>query len=102
MGSSTQLWSSLIRYTVLASQIGFSIAIPLVILALTGRFLDRRFDSSPWFFLASLLLSFLVSAVIMYRHVRRILKLFSNMDHDAHNAQQDAQKKAKENEEHLT
>jgi F0F1-type ATP synthase assembly protein I len=54
----------------LIGQIGFSTAIPLVVLGLLGRYLDKKFQTSPYLFLVGLALA----TVIIYFIIREIVK----------------------------
>tara|TARA_Y100000031_G_C8117747_1_gene336724 strand:+ start:545 stop:835 length:291 start_codon:yes stop_codon:yes gene_type:complete len=47
----------------LAWQLGYTIVIPLLIFALGGRYLDKKFDSSPVLFLIGLVVSVAVTSV---------------------------------------
>ncbi|MBI4142941.1 AtpZ/AtpI family protein [Candidatus Uhrbacteria bacterium] len=58
----------------LAWELGYTIAIPIVLLALGGRFLDRRFGTSPWLLLLGILLSIIVSSIAITMKVRRIIR----------------------------
>lgn len=58
----------------LAWELGYTIAIPIVLLALFGRFLDRQFDSSPWLLLAGIVVSIIISSTIVYRKVSKIIR----------------------------
>ncbi len=58
----------------LALELGFSIAIPIVGLALLGRFADRYFNTSPVLLLVGIILSMFVSVALIYRKVRDVLK----------------------------
>lgn len=60
----------------LAFELGYIIVIPLVILALLGRFLDKRFGSSPWLLLCGIFLSMIISCFGIYKTVAPILKSF--------------------------
>ncbi len=57
----------------LAWELGYTIAIPLVILALVGRLLDKTLNSSPWFLLAGVLLSIVASTWLVYRKTKLIV-----------------------------
>ncbi len=57
----------------LALELGFLIAIPIVGLALLGRFADRYFNTSPYLLLAGILVSFFFSVVLMYRKVKDVI-----------------------------
>lgn len=58
----------------LLGHLGFIIALPLVILGLIGRYLDKKFDSSPWLLLAGLFVSMIISGVAVYRKTIQITK----------------------------
>jgi F0F1-type ATP synthase assembly protein I len=56
-----------------AWELGYSIAIPLVALALGGRFLDRRFDTDPFLFLTGVVLSIFISTLIVFKKSMKIM-----------------------------
>ena len=58
----------------LAWDLGYIIAIPLVLLALGGRLLDRHFNTSPLFLLVGIFVSLIVTTVGVYRKTRDIMK----------------------------
>lgn len=58
----------------LALELGYVIAIPIVVFGLLGRFLDKKFDSSPVLLLAGILVSIIVSSIGIYSKVRKIIK----------------------------
>jgi len=57
----------------LAWELGYSIAVPLVGLALLGRFLDKKFGMSPWLLMAGILISILISSFFIYKKTVDIL-----------------------------
>lgn len=57
-----------------AWRLGYSIAVPLVILLLAGRWLDRRLGTSPWFLISGLVLSFIATNVLMFREALRVMQ----------------------------
>lgn len=57
-----------------AWRLGYSIAIPLVILLLAGRLLDKKLGTSPWFLLIGLGLSFIATNVLMFREAFRVMR----------------------------
>lgn len=57
----------------LAWQLGYTIAIPLVVLALVGRLLDRKLGTGPWLLLAGILSSLIISSWLVYLKVAKIL-----------------------------
>ena len=58
----------------MAWELGYTIAVPIVLLALVGRFADKHFETSPWLLLAGILLSIIVSSALVYRKISPILK----------------------------
>jgi F0F1-type ATP synthase assembly protein I len=58
----------------LAWELGYAIAIPLVVLALLGRFLDKKIGTSPWLLLTGILLSILISSYLIYRKTTNIIE----------------------------
>lgn len=61
------------RAWVLAGELGYMIAIPIVIFALIGRFADRFFDTSPWLLLIGILISIFTSTWLIYRKVKEVM-----------------------------
>ncbi len=57
----------------LAWDLGWMIAVPIVLLAFGGAMLDKKFQSSPWFLLGGIGLAFVISAVMVYGKVLRVL-----------------------------
>lgn len=57
-----------------AWRLGYSIAVPLVILLLAGRLLDKRFGTSPWLLIAGLVLSFIMTNILMFREAMRVMR----------------------------
>ena len=58
----------------LAWELGYTIAIPIVILALLGRYADKAWGTSPWLLLAGVLCSIVTSSSLVYHKVAKILK----------------------------
>ncbi|MBU1164321.1 AtpZ/AtpI family protein [Patescibacteria group bacterium] len=61
----------------IAGQLGWMIAVPVVVLALLGRFLDVKFESSPILLLVGILLSIMISSWIIYF---KIIKVFTEIE----------------------
>ena len=61
-----------------AWQFGYTIAVPLVVLALLGRFLDRKLGTSPWFLLGGILLSIVISSVAVIMKALNIFRSVGN------------------------
>lgn len=58
----------------LAWELGYSIAVPLVIFALLGRWLDRKLATSPWLFLLGIILAVSISSYLVYRKTMEIIR----------------------------
>jgi F0F1-type ATP synthase assembly protein I len=58
----------------LAWELGYTIAVPLVALALGGRFLDKKLGTAPWLLLLGILVSIAVSSWLVYKKTLDILK----------------------------
>lgn len=67
--SNQESWSA----ASLAWELGYLIAVPLVVLALVGRFVDKKYGTSPWFLLAGIVLSILVSSYAVYNKSKEII-----------------------------
>lgn len=63
-------WSSL----GLAWELGYTIAVPLVLFALIGRFLDKKLGTSPFLLLAGILISIGVTSWLVYKKTREIIE----------------------------
>lgn len=64
------------RPLALAWELGYTIAVPLVALALGGRFLDKSFDTSPIFLLIGIFVSIFISTFLVYWKTKKILSKF--------------------------
>ena len=63
-------WSALS----LAWELGYTIAVPLVVFVLGGRWLDRHFGTSPWILLTGVMVSIPISTVVIYVKMMKIIK----------------------------
>ena len=57
----------------MAWETGYTIALPLVIFGLGGRWLDRALGTSPLFLLAGILLAIAATSVWMYRKLKKLM-----------------------------
>ena len=57
----------------LAWDLGWMIALPIVLLAIGGAMLDKKLQSSPWFLLGGIGLAFVISSVMVYGKVIRAM-----------------------------
>lgn len=62
------LWGSL----ELAFELGYLIAVPIVLFGLGGRFVDRWLGTSPWLLLIGIVLAVVLSGVGVSRKIRAI------------------------------
>ena len=62
------LWSALN----LAWELGYTIALPIVILGFGGAWLDKKWGTSPALLLIGIALSLLISGIAVYRKVKSI------------------------------
>lgn len=58
----------------IALELGFIIALPLVILGLLGKSLDGKFGSYPWITLAGILIAIGSTTVWMVRRFKELMK----------------------------
>jgi len=58
----------------LAWELGYTIALPLVLFALVGRFLDKKLGTSPFLLLAGILISIGVTSWLVYKKTREIIE----------------------------
>lgn len=58
----------------IAWELGYTIAVPLVILALAGRWADAKFHTKPWLFLSGVILAILSSSLLLVRKFTRIVR----------------------------
>ena len=64
----------------LALDLGFIIAIPLVVLSLLGRYADKKLATHPWLFLCSILIALSISMWLVYNKVSAVLSEFNSND----------------------
>ena len=67
----------------LLGDLGFLIAVPLVVFGLVGRMLDRKFGTSPWLLLAGLVISLIVTSISIYK---KTLQLTADMENEIRKA----------------
>jgi len=78
-------WSAL----ALAWQLGYSIAVPLVVLALGGRLLDKKFGTSPWLLVSGVILSLFISTFLVYS---KTINILSETEHESETNQKSENK----------
>ncbi len=57
----------------LAFELGYVVAIPIVLLALGGRMIDKKLDSSPWFLLLGVVSAIIISTYWIYKKTTAII-----------------------------
>lgn len=58
----------------LAWELGYTITIPLVILAVLGNLIDKKINTAPLFLIIGIILSIIISTIGVYRAVMPILE----------------------------
>jgi ATP synthase protein I len=77
--SSKPMWQAL----GLAWELGYTIAIPLVIFALAGRLADKWLGTAPWLLIVGIILSIYISTLLVYRKTKNIISAITiNEDTD--------------------
>lgn len=71
---------SLMQALSLAWQMGYLLAIPLIALALAGRLLDKKWDTSPLFLLIGIGLSIIISSILVAKKALEIIGEVSKTD----------------------
>lgn len=70
-------------YWVLAMQMvgdfGATIAVPVVLLALAGKWLDQKYQTKPLFILIGFGSAFLISSVAIYKKAKRYAKEYKDL-----------------------
>lgn len=56
-----------------ATDLGFSIVIPIALLTFGGRFIDKKFDTAPWFMIGGLLISVFVTGYIVFKKTKKLM-----------------------------
>lgn len=56
----------------IAYELGYLIALPIVVLGFAGAFLDKKFGTSPLFILSGIILSFIITSVGAFRKIKDI------------------------------
>lgn len=77
----------------LSLEFGYTIAIPIVIFALAGRMLDKKFDTSPWLLIVGILISIIVSSIGLVMKFNSVMRKIQQEDKE--------EKEKKENIEEL-
>lgn len=65
---------SLLETISLSLQLGFTIALPLIALAIIGRSLDKNFQTNPLFLLSGIFLALIISTWLIYHRIKKIIK----------------------------
>lgn len=65
--------SLLLQSLAFAWDFGIVVVVPIVVLGIGGRFLDRRMGTEPWLFLAGVVVSIGVSTVLLVVRLKKII-----------------------------
>lgn len=68
-GGEKKSWSAVS----LAWELGYLIMVPLVVLALLGRFSDKKLGTSPWLLLTGVVASITISSFLVYKKTLDII-----------------------------
>lgn len=69
-GQPSPIWQALN----IAWELGYTIAVPLVLLALAGRWADNMFHTKPWLFLGGVILAIGTSTLLLVRKFSHLLR----------------------------
>lgn len=58
----------------LAWELGYTIAVPLVLFALAGRWADKRYGTSPWLLLTGMVLAIVLTTIALIHKFSRLMK----------------------------
>lgn len=58
----------------LVFELGYMIAIPIVVLGFGGAFLDKKYGTSPLFILLGIVISVTISSISVYKKVKSLTK----------------------------
>jgi len=59
----------------IAWEMGYLIVIPLLLFSLGGKFLDKKINSAPWFFLIGIILAIFFTTYLIYKKLNNYLGL---------------------------
>lgn len=59
----------------LAWEMGYTIAVPLILFALGGRFLDRWIGTAPWLMLIGIGVAIAISSIAITRKIRSVCRV---------------------------
>lgn len=58
----------------IAWELGYVIAIPIVLFGIGGRLLDKSLDTSPWLFLTGVILSIILTSVGLVWKFKKLMR----------------------------
>ncbi|MCK9378972.1 MAG: AtpZ/AtpI family protein [Candidatus Moranbacteria bacterium] len=58
----------------LAWELGYTISVPIIVLALLGRILDKKWETAPWMMLLGIFISIIVTTYLVYKKTEKIIK----------------------------
>ncbi|MBI2484222.1 AtpZ/AtpI family protein [Candidatus Uhrbacteria bacterium] len=73
MEKSSQSTGNMLSMLGIVWTIGFLVAVPLVGLALLGRYADALLSSSPLFFLIGVVISIIISSILVFRKTVQLM-----------------------------
>ena len=63
----------------MATDLGFTIAVPAVLAAVLGKWLDERWGTYPLMFVLLLIVAFCLTAFLVYRKAKTYAKLYERL-----------------------
>lgn len=64
----------------IVGEFGAIIAVPVVLLAMLGKYLDGKYGTSPWLLIAGFTLAFALSSVSVYSRAKRFRDEYMSID----------------------
>jgi F0F1-type ATP synthase assembly protein I len=55
---------------IIFTKVSASIAIPIILALFVGKYLDKKYNSSPWIFLGLTFIAFIISIFAIWKNVR--------------------------------
>ena len=66
--------NKLLAFAGIAGELGFLIAIPIVVFAFLGRWLDRHFETGALFLAIGIILAIAATGILIARRLERMIK----------------------------
>ncbi len=67
----------------IVGEFGAIIAVPVVLLAMLGKYLDGKYGTAPWLLIAGFVIAFTLSSVSIYSRAKRFRDEYISIDPEA-------------------